>query len=103
MLWLGTCQKLAQTPAMHRWLRKIVQQIPLINGVGQTPVLPNQMQLQFSPRLTDRSYVVETSATLGGWLPLTGFTTSDAGNVRTVTDLNANDDAKFYRVRIVKP
>ena len=74
-----------------------------IQNLGQTTGLPTQMQLQFSPRLTDRSYIVETSTTLGGWQALTGFTTSDAGNVRTVTDLNAMDAAKFYRVKIVKP
>ena len=74
-----------------------------IQNVGQTPEFPTQMQLQFSPRLTDRIYTVETSTTLGGWLPLTGFNTSDVGNVRTIIDPNATDDAKFYRVKIVKP
>jgi hypothetical protein len=74
-----------------------------VQNIGQTPGFPTRKQLQFSPRLTDRSYVVETSTTLGSWQPLTGFTTSDAGNVRTVTDLNATQEAKFYRMRIVKP
>jgi hypothetical protein len=37
------------------------------------------------------------------WQPLTSFTTSDAGNVRTITDLSATGAAKFYRVRITGP
>jgi hypothetical protein len=69
----------------------------------KTPGIPSQTQFQFSPRLTDRSYVVETSTTLGNWQPLTGFTTSDAGNVRTVTDTNATGHANFYRVKITRP
>jgi hypothetical protein len=64
------------------------------------------MRLQIAPRLTDRTYVIESSPTLGlsaNWQPLTSFTTSDAGNVRTITDLSATGAAKFYRVRITGP
>jgi hypothetical protein len=65
-----------------------------------------QMRLQIAPRLTDRTYVIESSPTLGlsaNWQPLTNFTTSDVGNVRTITDLSATGAAKFYRVRITGP
>ena len=65
-----------------------------------------QMRLQIAPLLTDRTYTVEFSTTLGplpNWQPLTGFTTSDAGNVRTIIDLNATGSKKFYRMKITKP
>ena len=64
---------------------------------------PTQMRLQIAPRMVDRSYLVETTTTLGNWQPLTHFTTSDAGNIRTITDQNATGGGKFYRVKISKP
>jgi hypothetical protein len=64
---------------------------------------PNQMRLQISPRLVDRSYLVETTTTLGNWQPLINFTTSDAGSIRTITDQNATGGVKFYRVKISRP
>lgn len=74
-----------------------------LQAVEAVPLQPAQKRLQISPRLADRSYTVESSATLGNWQPLTGLTTSDAGNVRTITDLNATDNARFYRVKITRP
>lgn len=71
------------------------------------PVLgqPGQMRVIFSPRFAGRSYTVQTSATLlaPSWLPLTTFTTSDVGTVRTVTDTSATGSRKFYRVQITRP
>ncbi len=87
---------LTPTDAQSRFLQQ----------ASSVPGQPTQMRLQIAPRLTDRTYSVESSPTLGplvNWQPLTGFTTSDAGNVRTITDLNATGGTKFYRVRITKP
>ena len=67
---------------------------------------PNQKKLIFSPRFGTRTYTVKTSPTLGIgaiWSTLTGGTTSDNGNERTVTDTSATGGAKFYSVEIVKP
>ena len=74
-----------------------------LQSLQPLPEEPARMRLQISPRLTDRSYAVETSSTLDNWQPLGGFTTSDAGNVRTITDMNATEAKKQYRVRITKP
>jgi len=74
-----------------------------LQAIEPVPLQSAQMRLQISPRLADRTYTVEFSATLGNWQPLTGFNTSDSGNVRTITDLNATETARFYRVRITKP
>lgn len=64
-----------------------------------------QKRLVFSPRLTDRTYTVQSvlNPSAGPWQGLTGATSSDAGNVRTVTDPNAAGLRKFYRVQIQKP
>ncbi|MDZ4405736.1 hypothetical protein [Prosthecobacter sp.] len=70
------------------------------------PNQPGQMRLVISPRLPDRTYTVKTSPTLGPaaiWTDLTGFTTSDNGSERTVTDTSATGTQKFYRVQITKP
>lgn len=70
------------------------------------PGPPGQMRIIFLPRLADRNYMIESSTTLGpaaDWQSLTSFTTSDAGNVRTLTDLSATGATKFYRVRITGP
>ena len=87
---------LSPTDAQSRFLQQI----------GSVPGQPTQMSFQFAPRLSDRTYIIESSPTLGlsaNWQPLTNFTTSDAGYVRTITDLSATGTAKFYRVRITGP
>ncbi len=71
------------------------------------PVLgqPTQKHVIFSPIIAGRNYTVEfhTSLTDGAWQTLTGTTQSDSGNERTVTDLNATEARKFYRVKVGKP
>lgn len=66
---------------------------------------PGQRNVVFSPRFADRVYSLEsqTDLTLNAWAPLGGTTQIDSGRERTVTDLNAVGDAKFYRVLITKP
>ena len=63
-----------------------------------------QRQLVFSPRLPDRTYTVEAAANLEGapFVPLAGTIFTDDGETRTVTDLNATDPARYYRVSISK-
>ena len=66
---------------------------------------PTQMRVIFSPRLTDRTYVVtyKTVLTAATWTPLSSFTVSDNGQERTVTDLLATGGKKYYHVEITKP
>jgi hypothetical protein len=77
-----------------------------LQSIDLVPDQPTQMRLGIAPRLTDRTYLIESSLTLGisdNWQPLTNFTTSDAGTTRTIIDLNATGPVKFYRVRIFGP
>lgn len=70
------------------------------------PGHPERWQIQFAPVLAGRTYAIESNPDLGanpGWHPLAGSTSSTSGNVRTITDLNATGDRKFYRVRIQVP
>ena len=66
---------------------------------------PNQKAMIFSPRFTDRTYVVKFKLDLTGgtWSPLPSSTFSDNGHERTVTDLSATGAKKFYQVEITKP
>ena len=74
--------------------------------IEPVPGFPTQKRITFSPRLSTRTYTVKAATTLAVgtvWIPLTGSTTSDAGDVRAVTDTTATGTAKFYQVQIVKP
>jgi len=81
---------LVPTDAASRFLTEI-QAVP-----GQSA----QRRIIFSPRYEGRDYVVQTSSDLVHWSPLAGFTTSDSGTQRIVTDLAATATHKFYRVAI---
>jgi hypothetical protein len=72
------------------------------------PVLnqPIQKNLLFNPVVSGRTYTPEfsTDLTLGGWSPLTGYAGPETnGNQATITDLNAIEPQKFYRIRISLP
>ena len=73
--------------------------------IEPVPGQPNRRAIIFKPRLAGRTYTVEfrTSLVSGVWAPLTNFSTSDNGDERTVTDLNATGGAKVYHVKIDKP
>ena len=72
--------------------------------IAPVPGQPLRKNVIFSPRLADRTYLVESRLTLGDpWLPLGSSTESDNGTERTVTDLSAGGGKKFYRVEITKP
>ncbi|MBC8097302.1 MAG: hypothetical protein H7Y43_15970 [Akkermansiaceae bacterium] len=63
-----------------------------------------QKQITFTPRFPDRIYTVHFTTNLkSGYTPLTTLTQSDLGQTRTVTDTNATQAAKFYRVNIALP
>ena len=66
---------------------------------------PTRKNLIFSPRFPSRTYTPQyrTSLTAGSFLALSGTTTTDNGSERTVTDLNATDDFRFYRVGVSYP
>jgi len=66
---------------------------------------PAKKNFSFGPIVTGRSYTVEFADTLqaGSWGSLTGFSTSDNGSTRTVTDNAAPSTRRFYRVVITKP
>ena len=66
---------------------------------------PGQKAIVFSPRLADRSYVIQYKTTLGApvWMPLTNVSTSDDGDERTAIDLEAGDAVRFYQVQITRP
>jgi uncharacterized delta-60 repeat protein len=66
---------------------------------------PGAKAIIFSPRLSDRSYVVKhkTALTDSSWLALTSLTTSDDGAERMVIDLAPSDGSGFYIVEITRP
>jgi hypothetical protein len=65
----------------------------------------NQMAISFGPIVSGRTYTVKSSDTLtpGTWIPLSGSTSSDTGNVRTVVDTGASASKRFYIVEISYP
>lgn len=73
--------------------------------IANVPGQPAQKALLFAPRLDGRTYTVQFRAglTSGNWQPLTGTMRSDAGPQRTVIDLNAAGNSKFYQVQISRP
>ena len=72
--------------------------------IAPVPGQPLRKNVIFSPRLADRTYLVESRLTLADpWQPLVSSTQSDNGTERTVTDLNATGAKKFYHVEITRP
>jgi len=69
-----------------------------VAGAGQRAVV-------FNPVVAGRTYSVEfrTNIATGSFAGVTGATTSDNGATRTVTDVNATNATRFYRVRISLP
>ena len=66
---------------------------------------PNQQQLIFSPRLASRTYTMlyRTNLSAGNFTPLAGASLTDNGTERTLTDLNATNASRGYRVQITLP
>ena len=67
---------------------------------------PSQIDLTFGPVTTGRSYTpqVRTNLTIGNWLPLSGYTGPQTNGAQvTITDMNAVETQKFYRIDISLP
>lgn len=66
---------------------------------------PTRKDVIFSPRYNSRTYTVQYAINPGNgsFANLTGATTSDAADVRTVRDNNATNAFRFYRVFITFP
>ena len=64
----------------------------------------DRKNLIFSPRIGGRTYMVEarTDLAAGAYGPVSPVVVSDVGPERTVTDIDAVETNKFYRVVIVK-
>lgn len=72
--------------------------------VDPVPGQPSRKDLTFSPLAAGRTYEVKSSTSLtGAWQALGAFTTTEVGNQRTITDLEATGARKFYHVEITKP
>jgi alpha-tubulin suppressor-like RCC1 family protein len=66
---------------------------------------PEQKAIVFSPVVAGRTYTVKYKANLSdaSWMVLSDLATSDNGAERTVTDLSAGTELRFYRVEITRP
>jgi len=65
----------------------------------------DRKNLIFSPRIGGRTYTVEarTDLAAGVYAAVSPVVVSDVGPERTVTDIDAVETNKFYRVVITKP
>jgi subtilisin-like proprotein convertase family protein len=74
-------------------------------AVSAVPGQPNQLAISFSPIVAGRTYTVKSTGALSPatWLPLSSFTSSDNGAVRTVIDNSAAIPPVFYRVEFSLP
>lgn len=67
---------------------------------------PNHVKIIFSPRWKDRTYTPIYCTNLtgsAGWMNLLTTTLSDNNAERTLTDTNAMDRTRFYRIRLTYP
>ena len=66
---------------------------------------PNQKRLVFSPCLNDRTYtpLFKTNLLLDSWQPLESTSVIDNSTERIITDTNATDNTRFYRIQIMYP
>ena len=74
-------------------------------SIAAVPGNPGQKNLTFAPRLAGRTYTVKAKSDPASptWSSITTSAPSDNGTERTITDLNANIAARFYRIEISKP
>jgi hypothetical protein len=73
--------------------------------IADLPSQPGEKRLTLAPRLPDRTYALEFAPNLmpGSFLALAKVLQEDAGSVRTITDTNATQAVRFYRVKISLP
>jgi subtilisin-like proprotein convertase family protein len=74
-------------------------------SVSSVPGQPIQRAIVISPIISGRTYTVKSSESLqpATWIPLSGSTSSDNGNERTVIDTAATEAKKFYVIEISNP
>jgi len=74
-------------------------------SVSSVPGQPSQRAIVISPIISGRTYTVKSSESLqpANWIPLSGSTSSDNGNERTVIDTAATEAKKFYVIEISTP
>jgi uncharacterized repeat protein (TIGR01451 family) len=74
-------------------------------SVSSVPGEPSHRAIVISPIISDRTYTVKSSESLSPptWIPLSGSTSSDNGNERTVIDTEATEAKKFYVIEISIP
>ena len=73
--------------------------------LGISAPAPGQRVVSFSPISVGRTYTVEftTSLTTRNFTAVSPNSVSDSGGGRSVTDANATNSARYYRVRISLP
>lgn len=73
--------------------------------IEAVPGITTNQNLIFSPRFPSRTYVAEyrPDAGSGTFVPVPVTSTSDAGTQRTITDLQATNVHRFYRIGITYP
>ena len=74
-------------------------------SVSPVPGQLSQRAIVMSPIISGRTYTVKSSESLSPptWISLSNPPSSDAGNVRTVTDTAATEAKKFYVIEISFP
>jgi hypothetical protein len=74
-------------------------------SIELAPGSPRSVGIRFSPVVSGRVYKVESTSSLTTpeWRSLTSATEADNGTTRTVTDTDAAELVKYYRVQILKP
>ena len=74
-------------------------------SIAKVPGQPLQRNLTFDPVVAGRSYRVTSKLDLNdpAWNVITVSLPTDNGTTRTVSDLNATQEIKFYRIEITKP
>ena len=74
-------------------------------SVSSVPGQPSQRAIVMSPIISGRTYTVKSSESLqpANWIPLSGSTSCDNGNERTVIDTAANEAKKLYVIEISIP
>jgi subtilisin-like proprotein convertase family protein len=74
-------------------------------SVSSIPSQPSQRDIVISPIISGRTYTVKSSESLqpATWIALSGSTSSDNGNERTIIDTAATEAKKFYVIEISYP
>jgi hypothetical protein len=74
-------------------------------SVSSVPGQPIHRAIVISPIISGRTYTVKSSESLSPptWISLSGSTSSDNGNERTVIDTEATEAKKFYVIEISIP